>query len=129
VGTFLYSAGLPAKANDDNGLVLAPSQQFIASLPLGKRPKRENVKPLESEARIASWQQSGQQSEQQSQVLADEFADMLASGSIMDRIDRIERLSRLSLLWLVFLKYSRIELGLLREGLLREGLFKRGLLK
>ena len=74
-----------AKANYHNGLILAPSKQFIASLPFGKIPDREDFKNLDADSRIAYWKQSVQQS----QVLADEFAEIVASGNIMDRIERL----------------------------------------
>lgn len=59
-----------ANANDHNGLILAPSQQFIASLALGNIAEGKGFKPLDTEASIAYWQQSLQQSK----ILADEFA-------------------------------------------------------
>ena len=74
-----------AKANYHNGLILAPSKQFIASLPFSKIPDREDFKHLDTPTRIAYWQQSVQQS----QILADEFAEIVASGTIMDRIERL----------------------------------------
>jgi hypothetical protein len=64
---------------------LAPSKQFIASLPFAKIPDREDFKHLDSDSRIAYWQQSVQQSQQ----LADEFAEIVAKGNIMDHIERL----------------------------------------
>lgn len=72
-----------ASSNYHNALILAPSAEFIASLPYGKIPDREDFKHLDTQSRINYWQTSVKQS----QMLADEFATIVANGTVMDHLE------------------------------------------
>ncbi|WP_434927258.1 alpha/beta hydrolase [Shewanella sp. HL-SH4] len=72
-----------ARSNYHNALILAPSAEFIASLPYGKIPDREDFKHLDTQSRIDYWQTSIKQS----QKLADELATIVANGTVMDHLE------------------------------------------
>ena len=74
-----------AKKHYHNALILAPSPEFIDSLPYQKIPDREDFKHFDNDARIAYWRESVKRSEQ----LADEFADIVETGAIMNHIERL----------------------------------------
>lgn len=74
-----------AKNNYHNALILAPSREHIANLPYGKIPDREDFSALSSASRMAYWRESVKWSES----LADEFAKLLASGNIMQKLERL----------------------------------------
>jgi hypothetical protein len=68
----------------DNLVLLCPSRRWIASLPGGKLPDRDDFTRLidDDDARIALWRRGLAES----QRLADEFADWLARGTPVDRV-------------------------------------------
>ncbi|QYJ75901.1 alpha/beta hydrolase [Shewanella sp. FJAT-52076] len=70
-----------AVANYDNALLLVPSAGFVASLPNGKIPDRDDFKTLDTQSRQRSWRQAAQASER----LAEEFSRVLEGD-----ISRIE---------------------------------------
>ncbi|QDO85842.1 alpha/beta hydrolase [Shewanella psychropiezotolerans] len=72
-----------AKTNYHNALIVVPSDEYLASLPYGKLPDRSDFKYLCSEERMAYWHRTITMSE----VLADEFAEVMARGAIMDRLE------------------------------------------
>ncbi|MBE7215483.1 alpha/beta hydrolase [Shewanella benthica] len=72
-----------AKTNYHNALIIAPSDEYLASLPYGKLPDRSDFKHLSSEERMAYWYKTIAMSE----VLADEFSEVMAKESIMDRLE------------------------------------------
>ncbi|MGS0677348.1 alpha/beta hydrolase [Shewanella sp. 0m-4] len=74
-----------AKANYDNALILAPTQNYLQGLPYGKLPDREDFKYLDTDSRIKYWRQSVAIS----QVLADDLADVIAKGTLLQRIERL----------------------------------------
>ena len=67
-----------AQSNYHNALILAPSAEFVASLPFGKVPDREDFKQLDTAQRMQYWRRSVALSER----LADEFAEVYAKGNI-----------------------------------------------
>ncbi|MCL1066738.1 alpha/beta hydrolase [Shewanella olleyana] len=68
-----------------NALILAPTAEFIQSLPYQKIPDREDFKQLDSDSRIAYWRESLKRSEQLGEI----FADIVEKQSIMDHIERL----------------------------------------
>ncbi|MBR9728378.1 alpha/beta hydrolase [Shewanella intestini] len=71
-----------AKANYHNGVILAPSAEFIAKLPYGKIPDREDFSQLPTDERIRYWMDTVNAS----QALADELHQLLSSGDIMTKV-------------------------------------------
>ena len=59
-------------------VVLAPSEAFIASLPRGKIPDREDFSTLRNDERLAIWREVVRRSAE----LGDEFAELVGSGRI-----------------------------------------------
>lgn len=76
-----------AKAHYHNALILSPSAEFVASLPYGKIPDREDFKQLDTGQRIKYWRQSVALSAR----LGDEFAEIVARGNVMDYVTRLSR--------------------------------------
>ncbi|MDO6641444.1 alpha/beta hydrolase [Shewanella sp. 5_MG-2023] len=74
-----------AKKHYHNALILAPTPEFIASLPYQKIPDREDFKKLDSDSRIAYWRESVKRSEQ----LAIEFAGIIENQSVMSHLERL----------------------------------------
>jgi hypothetical protein len=74
-----------AKANYHNALILAPSSEHIANLPFGKIPDREDFSTMSSVSRMTYWREAVKWSES----LADEFAKLMASGNIMQKLERL----------------------------------------
>jgi len=72
-----------AEGNYHNALIIAPTPKYLASLPYGKLPDRSDFKYLQSDERIRYWQESIAMSE----ALAEEFAEVLAKESIMERLE------------------------------------------
>ncbi|BAJ03730.1 alpha/beta hydrolase [Shewanella violacea] len=72
-----------AKNHYHNALIVAPSDAYLAALPYGKLPDRGDFKHLSSEDRMAYWHKTIAISE----VLAEEFSQVVANGSIMDRLE------------------------------------------
>jgi hypothetical protein len=72
-----------AKHNYHNALVLAPSADYIAKLPYGKLPDREDFKHLSTVSRMAYWRETLKWSES----LASELAKIVANGSIMEKLE------------------------------------------
>ncbi|MEY8877649.1 MAG: phospholipase [Leptothrix sp. (in: b-proteobacteria)] len=68
----------------DNLVLLCPSRRWIASLPGGKLPDRDDFHRLidDDDARIALWRRGLAES----QRLADEFAEWLVQGAPVDRV-------------------------------------------
>jgi hypothetical protein len=71
----------------DNLVLLCPSRRWIADLPGGKLPDRDDFTRLidDDDARIALWRRSLAES----QRLADEFADWLDRGTPVDRVQAL----------------------------------------
>ena len=81
-----FDKALPwRKASDHyhNALILAPTAEFLASLPLGKLPDRSDFKHLSSEERIKYWQQALAMSHR----LGDELNNVVAKGNVMDHLE------------------------------------------
>lgn len=72
-----------AHTNYHNALVLAPTAEFVASLPFGKIPDREDFKQLDTAQRIKYWRTSVALSER----LGEEFAEVFAKGNLMERLE------------------------------------------
>lgn len=72
-----------ANKNYHNALVLAPTSEFLASLPYGKLPDRSDFKHLSSDERIAYWQQALAMSHR----LADELNLVISKGNIMEHLE------------------------------------------
>lgn len=66
-----------------NALVLAPTAEFVASLPFGKIPDREDFKQLDTAQRIKYWRASVALSER----LGEEFAEVIAKGNLLERLE------------------------------------------
>ncbi|MDF0534181.1 alpha/beta hydrolase [Shewanella sp. A32] len=72
-----------ARANLANALVVAPMDAFVASLPGGKLPDRKDFQQLDSDTRIAAWQQALSLSRR----LGEEFLQVWQSGAIAERLE------------------------------------------
>lgn len=72
----------PKPENFHNVLVLAPSRDFVSQLPYGKIPDRKDFENLDYDARADYWQKVLKAST----ALGDEFAEMVRSGTGLDRI-------------------------------------------
>lgn len=72
-----------ARHNYANALILTPSEEYLSSLPYGKLPDRSDFKHFSSDERMAYWYKAISMSE----VLADEFADVMDKGSIMQHLE------------------------------------------
>jgi hypothetical protein len=68
--------------NFDRVLLVAPSREFVASMPGGKIPDRRDFYSMPEAERMKRWQIVCDRSEQ----LGDELRDLVASGRIADRI-------------------------------------------
>jgi hypothetical protein len=66
----------------DNLIVLCPDPAWVATLPGGKLPDRQDFKALPTEQRVRHWRQAVAES----QRLADEFEGWLAAGCPLDRV-------------------------------------------
>lgn len=75
-----------ARTNYHNALVLAPSAEFVASLPFGKVPDREDFKQLSTAERRQYWRKAVALSER----LADEFAEVYVKGKVLDRLSPLQ---------------------------------------
>ncbi|MGI2259943.1 alpha/beta hydrolase [Shewanella sp. GXUN23E] len=67
----------------DNALILAPSDEFIASLPYGKIPDRDDFKTLDTASRQAYWWRAAAMSER----LAEDFHELLHSGRYRTQLE------------------------------------------
>jgi hypothetical protein len=74
-----------AKHNYHNALVLAPSADYVAKLPYGKLPDREDFKHLSTASRMTYWRETVKRSES----LASELAKIVANGNIMEKLELI----------------------------------------
>jgi len=74
----------PNSAYLDNVVMIAPSPEFVASLPYGKIPYRNDFVTMhgQEEARFKYWHAVADKS----QVLADAFHDALATGKIAEMV-------------------------------------------
>ena len=70
----------------DNLVLLCPSQEFIADLPLGKIPDRSDFNRLDHEARVRYWQQCVQRS----RALAEEFAEMIQCDNPLQNVTLLQ---------------------------------------
>jgi hypothetical protein len=69
-------------ANFARALVLAPSPDFVASLPYGKIPDREDFVRLGDAERIRAWRTVRAASER----LGDALRELLATGRLADHV-------------------------------------------
>lgn len=71
----------------DNLLILAPSDEFVASLPGGQIPDRRNFTQMDTKARLAFWDYCCKESYR----LADELVELLNNqNKLMDTIENIK---------------------------------------
>ena len=68
--------------NFDRVLLIAPSSEFVASLPGGKIPDRKDFYAFDNSERIKRWQASLDASER----LGEELRELIASGRVADRV-------------------------------------------
>ncbi|HET7463689.1 MAG TPA: patatin-like phospholipase family protein [Longimicrobium sp.] len=69
-------------ANLDRALILAPSADFVARLPGGKIPDRDDFHRMRDDERIATWRRVVAESER----LADELRELLATGRVAEAV-------------------------------------------
>lgn len=69
----------------DNVVLLSPSREFVASLPYGKIPDRNDFKHLDAAQRLHYWQTVLQESER----LADDFRAMVETGAGLESIQSL----------------------------------------
>jgi hypothetical protein len=77
----------PAEINLDNVLLLSPSKEFVASLPLKRIPEMNDFKRFGSnqKARRNYWMEIADRSE----ILAEEFEQLINQGTLVDRLESI----------------------------------------
>jgi len=73
----------PALADLSDVVMLAPSDSFVAGLPGGRVPDRNDFLELDTKARIRRWQTVVEHC----RALADEFDDLLSGGRLADAIE------------------------------------------
>lgn len=73
---------LPHASSYNNVVMLVPSSEFVASLPYGKIPDRNDFKKLDAATRIKYWQQVLEETDR----LGEYFMEITANGTIMDKI-------------------------------------------
>ena len=66
----------------DNVLLVVPSEDFVAGLPFGKIPDRQDFRKLDYQQRVESWQKVLQESHR----LADEFSRLVDTGVGLESI-------------------------------------------
>lgn len=76
-------------ANFDRVLLIAPSKEFVASLPGGKIPDRKDFYAMSHAERVKRWQAVLDAS----LVLGEELGDLIASGRIRERVEVSGRLN------------------------------------
>lgn len=69
-------------ANFRRALLISPSPEFVARLPYGKIPDREDFVQLPDAERLRAWRQVLAEG----QRMGDEFRELLASGKLAERI-------------------------------------------
>ncbi len=85
-GWFDKSIKRTAKSTLSNVLILAPSEEFVASLPYGKIPDRRDFLHMEDDERLNYWNYTCEQSYQ----LADEMSELLNDhNKLMDALEDI----------------------------------------
>jgi hypothetical protein len=72
----------PRPANVANTLLVSPSPDFVASLPNAKIPDRHDFTRYSEAERIRIWREAVDRC----RVLADEFAELLATGRLAERV-------------------------------------------
>ena len=74
----MFSAGLPSAAlhQEEKLVMLCPSQEFIADLPHGKIPARNDFARLSPEDRVHYWETCVERCK----ALAEEFAELIAAS-------------------------------------------------
>ncbi len=77
----------PGARHFDNVVLLSPSREFVASLPFGKIPDRNDFKHLDDARRLRYWQTVLQESER----LADDFRAMVETGAGLESIECFQR--------------------------------------
>lgn len=70
------------RRNYDNVLLVVPSREFVAALPYGKIPDRQDFKTMDYNSRVKYWQTVLKESER----LAEEFAGLVDTGAGLDRM-------------------------------------------
>lgn len=66
----------------DNLLLVAPSREFVESLPYGKIPDRTDFKTMDDAQRMPYWKQAVDEGKR----LADEFQELVARDLLADRV-------------------------------------------
>ena len=72
----------------DRTILLAPSPEFVSTLPFGRIPDRRDFIRLmgRDNERICAWNKAANMC----RVLGDEFMDAAENGSIRDKVRKIE---------------------------------------
>lgn len=70
-------------ANFSRALIVAPSDDFVASLPGGKIPDRRDFYALDERERIARWERSLRLSD----ALGEELGELVSSGRIAEHVE------------------------------------------
>lgn len=68
--------------NYDNVLIIAPSREFVASLPYGKISDRKDFSVLDDETRLRYWQQVLSAGER----MAEELASLISNNRVAERL-------------------------------------------
>ena len=75
----------PNTANTDNVVLISPTEVFVANLPYGKIPDRDDFKNLSDTDRVKYWQTVVSESKK----LGDEFLELVHSGKIKERVQSL----------------------------------------
>ncbi|MGD8690393.1 MAG: patatin-like phospholipase family protein, partial [Gammaproteobacteria bacterium] len=71
----------------DRVVLLAPSREFVATLPGGRIPDRDDFYRLSEAERLRAWETVIEASRR----LGDEFAELTVSGAIRERVQPLTR--------------------------------------
>jgi len=74
--------------NFDRVLLVAPSEEFVQSLPGGKIPDRRDFYSMPESERIKRWAKVNEMSER----LGDEMRELVATGNLVDRIQPLSNM-------------------------------------
>ncbi len=72
----------PSASNTDNVVLISPTAEFVAKLPYGKIPDRDDFKKLSDADRIAYWTTVVSESHK----LGDEFLELVGSNKIKNKV-------------------------------------------
>ncbi len=74
---------VPASVEERRALLIAPSDDFVRTLPRGKIPDRKDFYAMDEATRLRTWQRVVDESAR----LGDELAELQVTGRLADRLE------------------------------------------